>query len=174
MITVYSGACRHHRGDITLRSVYINATGDDAFNTHGSFIVLANISNGRFTSTYIDETGPGWIPAAATYLVGDNVQFYSRLTLQPIGSPNKLVAATPGFGANATVRFRDPIPEDVKRYDMFISVSRYELIQIEFVVLLRAFVNPFVSVLCTSAWPAVALITPRILNVLGHVTVCRR
>ncbi len=64
---------------------------------------------------HIDETGPGWIAGAPRYLVGDRVAFHSRLTLQQIGEPNVLVDATAGYGSNATLRFRDPVPAGVKR-----------------------------------------------------------
>ena len=115
----------HHTGEVLVRDSRVAGTGDDCFNLHGNFIVLSNISNAtRRTSTYVDETGPGWIPAAPLYLVGDDVQFYSRLTLQKIGPPNQLLAASGGFWDAARLVFRDPIPDAVKRYDMFLSTSR--------------------------------------------------
>ena len=42
------------------------------------------------------------MPRAPTYMLGDAVQFYSRLTLQPLGAPNRLLAASA-----SRLRFRD-------------------------------------------------------------------
>lgn len=116
----------HHAGKITLRNSTIDSTGDDCFNTHGNFILLMELalSGDRRRASYIDETGPGWLPEAATMLVGDTVQFFSRLTLQPLGQPTVLLAAQGGFGPNATLLFQDPIPPSVLPYDMFLSLDR--------------------------------------------------
>lgn len=116
----------HHKGGITLVDSTISATGDDCFNTHGNFIVLMSVgvAGDRRRATYVDETGPGWLPEAATLMAGDAVQFYSRLSLQPVGPPTVLVSATGGFGDNATLFFRDSIPPEVLPYDMFLSLDR--------------------------------------------------
>jgi hypothetical protein len=116
----------HHAGKITLQNSTIDSTGDDCFNTHGNFIVLMELAlfGDRRRASYIDETGPGWLPEAATLLVGDVVQFYSRLTLQPLGAPTVLLAATGGFGGNATLFFQDPIPLTALPYDMLLSLDR--------------------------------------------------
>jgi hypothetical protein len=127
----------HHKGTISLRETLVNGTGDDCFNPHANFIVLSEISDDRRSATYIDETGPGWVPQAPLYLVNDRVRFYSRLTLQPVvdagagtgtsasaGAEHRLVNATGGYGANATLRFDRPIPASVRRYDMLLSVER--------------------------------------------------
>eukprot|EP00039_Didymoeca_costata_P028996 m.22807 g.22807 ORF g.22807 m.22807 type:complete len:817 (-) comp7442_c0_seq1:1203-3653(-) len=121
----------HHTGNLVLRNTLVSNTGDDCFNVHGNFIILSDISNDRMSATYIDETGPGWITGAPTYLVGDTVKFFSRLSLQQIGLTNTLTGATGGFGANATVSFSQPIPEEVKRYDMFLSYSRISSLDVE-------------------------------------------
>jgi hypothetical protein len=109
-----------HKGRIILKNTIINGTGDDCFNPHANFIILSDIlssnPHGGRTATYIDETGPGWIPQAALQLVGDRVRFYSRLTLQPIGDELTLVNATGGYGTKATVTFNKPIPAGVRRY----------------------------------------------------------
>jgi hypothetical protein len=112
-------------GRISLRDSQIDSTGDDCFNTHGNFVVLMNVgvAGDALRATYVDETGPGWLPEAATLMVGDAVQFYSRLELQPLGAPTVLLAATGGFGPNATLLFRD-IPPGVRPYDMFLSLAR--------------------------------------------------
>jgi hypothetical protein len=116
----------HHKGSLTLVNSTISDTGDDCFNTHGNFIALMDVgvAGDRRRATYVDETGPGWLPEAATLMAGDGVQFYSRLSLQPVGPPTVLVSATGGFGANATLFFRDPIPPEVLPYDMFLSLDR--------------------------------------------------
>ena len=116
----------HHAGRITLQNSTIDSTGDDCFNAHGNFIVLMDValSGDRRRASYIDETGPGWLPEAATLLVGDAIQFYSRLTLEPLGEPTVLLAATGGFGPNATLFFQDPIPLSVLPYDMLLSLDR--------------------------------------------------
>lgn len=115
----------HHTGHILMHNSTINGTGDDCFNAHGNFIVLSSIDGAdRRSAHYIDETGSGWIPGLGEQLIGDRVAFFSRLTLQRIGSPNVLVSGTGGFGENATLLFRDPVPEGVLRYDMLISLDR--------------------------------------------------
>lgn len=76
----------HQSGSVTMDGMTIEGAGDDCFNNHGNFIVLANISADRRRAAYIDETGPGWFPQAAVHMVGDRVAFYSRLTLQQIGT----------------------------------------------------------------------------------------
>jgi hypothetical protein len=127
----------HHRGRVTLRDTVVNGTGDDCFNSHANFIVLANISSDRLSATYIDETGPGWYPRAAAYLVGDRVRFYSRLSLQAIGGDSdsqplhRLVEAAGGFGAGATLVFDHPIPAGVARYDMMISTERVAALDVD-------------------------------------------
>ena len=82
------------------------------------------VAGDRRRATYVDETGPGWLPEAAALMAGDVVQFYSRLSLQPVGPPTALVSATGGFGGNATLLFRDSIPPEVLPYDMFLSLDR--------------------------------------------------
>jgi hypothetical protein len=115
----------HHRGSIVLRDSLVSATGDDCFNVHGNFIILSDLLPDRHVAQYIDETGPGWFPGLPAHLIGDRVAFYSRLTLQQIGAENVLVDAPGGFGGSeATMEFRDPIPEGVYRYDMLISLDR--------------------------------------------------
>lgn len=59
----------HHTGNIVLRDTLVSKTGDDCFNVHGNFFVMSEVSLGRVTATYIDETGPGWIPASPTFMV---------------------------------------------------------------------------------------------------------
>lgn len=120
----------HHRGTVTLDRVKVLATHDDCFNVHGNYVVLSEIlGSERRSATYIDETGPGWVTALPLMLVEDlaprpvRVGFFNRKTLQRIGGDNYLVSATGGFGPNATVRFRDPIPAGVRRYDMFLSLD---------------------------------------------------
>jgi hypothetical protein len=120
----------HHHGLILLDNMTIEGSGDDCFNAHGNFIVLTNASTDRLSTGYIDETGPGWFPQAVTRMIGDTVQFYSRLTLRSLGPPNKIVSVTGGFGYNATVRFEHPIPSEVKRYDMFLSLDRISRVRV--------------------------------------------
>eukprot|EP01043_Picozoa_sp_COSAG02_P006096 COSAG02_NODE_170_length_31534_cov_33.568498_15_plen_1274_part_00 len=114
----------HHQGAIVMRNSTIAGTGDDCFNVHGNFIVISDILDRRHTLHYIDETGPGWFPGLGKYLVGDRVAFFSRLTLQQIGPENVLLRGSGGFGENASLTFRDPIPAGVLRYDMLISLDR--------------------------------------------------
>jgi hypothetical protein len=116
----------HHKGSITLVDSKISETGDDCFNAHGNFIALMDVgvAGDPRRATYVDETGPGWLPEAAALMAGDAVQFFSRLSLQPVGAPTALVSATGGFGTNATLLFRDPIPAEVRPYDMFLSLDR--------------------------------------------------
>jgi hypothetical protein len=124
----------HHRGLIKMRNSLVNGTGDDCFNVHGNFLVLAATQvpgHPADTVEYIDETGPGWFPAAPLGMIGDRVAFYSRLTLQQIGDENILLGATGGFGENATLKFRDPVPAGVFRYDMLISLDRVASLDIE-------------------------------------------
>jgi hypothetical protein len=122
----------HHTGTIVLRDSVVSGTGDDCFNVHGNFIVLSDIlSPDRRSARYIDETGPGWFPGLAQYLKGDRVAFFSRLTLQQIGADNLLLDGTGGFGANASLTFRDPIPAGVLRYDMLISLDRVSSLDTE-------------------------------------------
>ena len=128
----------HHSGIIKVLDSSFQGQGDDCFNLHGNFIVVDSVNVGARTDgavnttgaaagantlTYIDETGPGWITAAPTWFVRDEVQFYSRITLQPIlgagGGRNVITAAT-----KTTVSFRDPIPAGVKQFDMFLSMKR--------------------------------------------------
>ena len=90
-----------------------------------SLFSVSDLLPDRHVAQYIDETGPGWFPGLPAHLIGDRVAFYSRLTLQQIGAENVLVDATGGFGgSDATMEFRDPIPEGVYRYDMLISLDR--------------------------------------------------
>ena len=119
----------HGPGMIKIEGSSFQGQGDYCFNVHGNFIVIDSVDsigdaggNTTHSVSYIDETGPGWITAAPTWFVGDEVQFYSRTTLQPIPAQaggtaatqhNAIVAATP-----TTVTFRDPIPSGVHRYDM--------------------------------------------------------
>ena len=63
----------HHRGAVIVNNTLVADTGDDCLNVHSNFFVLSNFSADRRMATYIDETGPGWIPAAPTYMVGDKV-----------------------------------------------------------------------------------------------------
>ena len=107
----------HHAGHIELLRSSFQGGGDDGFNVHGNFIVLRSIT-GPKRVTYIDETGPGWITAAPTFFVGDEVTFYARLTLQSLGT-NVIAEATPG-----EVVFARPLPASLKRFDMFISAKR--------------------------------------------------
>jgi hypothetical protein len=90
----------HHKGRIILKDSLINGTGDDCFNPHGNFIILSSISADRRTVTYIDETGPGWIPQAALQLIGDRVRFYNRLTLQQVHSDSDEGKASRGGKSN--------------------------------------------------------------------------
>ena len=99
--------------------------GDDCFNVHGNFFVLADAHLSPHKVSYIDETGPGWIPGSPARMVGDVVAFYSRQTLQQLGPDNRIVSATAGFGAeNATITLAQPVPAAVKNYDMLISKTR--------------------------------------------------
>jgi hypothetical protein len=101
---------------------------------HGNFIIIqslpttsANISNSFINNVieYVDETGPGWVTALPTWLIGDEVRFYSRITLQAIGGMNVITSATA-----STVQFRDPLPAGVRRYDMFLSLRRVASVDI--------------------------------------------
>ena len=140
----------HHAGHIVLRNTHVAGTGDDCFNTHGNFFVLgarqqpspsalSSLSstdddderNETAVVSYIDETGPGWIPGSPTFMVGDEVAFYSRQTLQQLGPANRIVAATGGFGRNATITFAEPVPTAVKNYDMVISTTRVTTLDVE-------------------------------------------
>lgn len=122
----------HHRGSIVMRDSVVSGTGDDCFNVHGNFIIMSDILGpDRRSARYIDETGPGWFPGLAQHLKGDRVAFFSRLTLQQIGADNMLVEGTGGFGANASLIFRDPIPAGVLRYDMLISLDRVSSLDTE-------------------------------------------
>lgn len=122
----------HHRGSIVMRDSVVSGTGDDCFNVHGNFIIISDIlGHDRRSARYIDETGPGWFPGLAQYLKGDRVAFFSRLTLQQIGADNMLVEGTGGFGPNASLAFRDPIPKGVLRYDMLISLDRVSSLDVE-------------------------------------------
>ena len=76
----------HHKGHIELLRSSFQGQGDDGFNVHGNFIVLESVINAS-SVRYVDETGPGWISAAPTYLVGDEVEFFNRRTLQRLGMP---------------------------------------------------------------------------------------
>lgn len=87
----------HHSGHVYMNGVTIDGAGDDCFNSHGNFIVLTNMTASGLTAGYIDESGPGWFPGAATLLVGDQVAFYSRATLQRIGGTAIITSATPGY-----------------------------------------------------------------------------
>ena len=116
----------HHRGSIVLEDSQVHDPGDDCFNTHSNFVLLASLSLAadRTRATYVSETGPGWVAAVPTHIIGERVAFFSRLTLQQLGRPTTVLAATAGFGENATVTFADPIPASVRRYDMFIPLER--------------------------------------------------
>lgn len=108
----------HHSGPILLRNTSVQGQGDDGFNIHGNFI-LAVKQLGLKTIEYIDERGSGWIHAAPTMMLGDQVHFFSRRTLQPIGAVNEILAAT-----ETTVTFAAPLPAELKRFDMFHSRKR--------------------------------------------------
>ena len=113
----------HHSGHVEVLRSSFQGGGDDGLNVHGNFIVLDSVT-GPNTVKYIDETGPGWITAAPTFIVGDEIEFYSRMTLQRLGS---------NFIAEATateVVFVHPLPADLKRYDMFLSVRRVASLEI--------------------------------------------
>jgi hypothetical protein len=121
----------HHHGSIVMRDSVVSGTGDDCFNVHGNFIVVSEILGAdRRSARYIDETGPGWFPGVGPHLHGDRVAFFSRLTLQQIGPDNMLVEGTGGFGKNASLTFRDPIPAGVLRYDMLISLDRVSVVNL--------------------------------------------
>ena len=129
----------HHRGSIVLRDTLVTGTGDDCFNTHGTFVVLGEFLNGtdgspRAAATYIDQTGPGWLEALPTHLLGQRVAFFSRLTLRRLGPPGwttTLLGATGGFGRNATLRFADAVPPGVLRYDMVLAIDRATSLDVE-------------------------------------------
>ena len=125
----------HHRGAIALRRTLVTGTGDDCFNTHGTFVVLGELlGDDRTAATYVDQTGPGWLLALPTHLVGQRVAFFSRLTLRRLGPPGfttTLRAATPGFGRNATLMFADAVPSDVRRYDLMLAVDRSTSLDVE-------------------------------------------
>lgn len=57
--------------------------------------------------------------------------FFSRGSLQRIGSETVVVKATGGFGRNSTVTFRDAVPAGVLRYDMFISLTRFPSLDVQ-------------------------------------------
>eukprot|EP00041_Stephanoeca_diplocostata_P036209 m.1309068 g.1309068 ORF g.1309068 m.1309068 type:complete len:831 (-) comp24823_c0_seq7:2074-4566(-) len=107
----------HHRGSIELTRVSVQGQGDDGFNVHGNFVVVQDIVNSH-TVHYIDESGPGWVTAAPTYLIGDTVQFYARGSLHWLQS-NRIVNAS-----TDTVTFAQPLPSTLQRFDMFISSTR--------------------------------------------------
>jgi hypothetical protein len=104
-------------GLISVENTTIQGQGDDGFNIHGGFITVVK----QLTPTsveYIDERGAGWIEAAPSYMVGDAVEFYSRRTLQPLGTSTIV-------SANLTaVAFADKLPAAFKRFDMFHSLKR--------------------------------------------------
>eukprot|EP00730_Choanoeca_flexa_P007497 TRINITY_DN12341_c3_g2_i1.p1 TRINITY_DN12341_c3_g2~~TRINITY_DN12341_c3_g2_i1.p1 ORF type:complete len:800 (+),score=140.64 TRINITY_DN12341_c3_g2_i1:106-2505(+) len=108
----------HHQGAINVQGCDIQWQGDDAFNLHGNFVLIDRFVTPTIAQ-YVDESGPGWITAAPTYMVGDTVRFYSRRTLRKLTpTDNRIVAA------NAThVEFAHP-EVAVARYDMFLSLSR--------------------------------------------------
>ncbi len=125
----------HHAGTVSVENCSFQGQGDDGLNIHGNFIVLNKIikngslslgTNNSFSKVqYIDETGPGWITSAPTYFVGDTVEFFSRQNLKNLTYPGrhqyraKIVSATDKF-----VTFDKPLPPGLKRFDMFISVTR--------------------------------------------------
>eukprot|EP00040_Diaphanoeca_grandis_P026224 m.146702 g.146702 ORF g.146702 m.146702 type:complete len:837 (+) comp30490_c0_seq2:212-2722(+) len=114
----------HGPGKISVIDSSMQGQGDDGFNVHGNFVVVNHFIDAH-TAIYIDETGPGWITATPTHLIGDQIQFYSRATLQPIGERNVITAATA-----TTVVFRDALPVDVKLFDMFLSMTRVASLEI--------------------------------------------
>lgn len=132
----------HHAGHITLLNSSFEGGGDDGFNVHGNFIVLKDIEQdidrlgpaeagaaegaARFPRvSYIDETGPGWITAAPTYFIGDAVEFYSRRTLQKLGS-NIVRSATA-----SEIVFEQSLPTELKKFDMLLSLRRIASLTIE-------------------------------------------
>lgn len=102
----------HTSGKVVVADSSFGGQGDDGFNLHGNFIVLGRRINAT-TSEYVDETGPGWITATPTFIVGDTVEFYSRKTLAPLG--RGLVAEATG----KVVRFEAPIPEGTYYFSLF-------------------------------------------------------
>jgi hypothetical protein len=139
----------HHAGQITLRRSSFQGGGDDGFNVHGNFVVLSalpDLDSDASSSAqqpqhaqpqhaqpqpqqpragYIDETGPGWITAAPTFFIDDEVEFYSRRTLQKLGT--SVIAS-----ATATeIVFATALPSTLKRYDMLLSLKRVASLTME-------------------------------------------
>ena len=107
----------HTSGKIVLEDSSFEAQGDDGFNVHGNFVVVGRRVNSS-AAQYVDETGPGWVTALPSLLVGDTVAFYSRGTLAPLG--HAVIASADAD----TVVFDRPIPKAVLLWDMFISLDR--------------------------------------------------
>ena len=119
----------HHAGPITLRNTSVQGQGDDGFNIHGNFIMVVKRLDAHSVE-YIDERGSGWIHAAPTKMIGDAIAFYSRRTLQRL-SRNSTRSTRTADDANSivwanasVVRFANPLPPALKRFDMFLSLKR--------------------------------------------------
>eukprot|EP01052_Picozoa_sp_SAG31_P016152 SAG31_NODE_1060_length_10111_cov_17.871354_4_plen_427_part_00 len=112
----------HHSGEILMDSCSFQGQGDDGCNPHGNFIVIVRATD-RNTVEYISERGPGWVGDAPTHMIGDEVQFFSRGTLQRIDDASSegsvIVAAT-----ESSVTFSRPLPAKAKPFDMFLSLKR--------------------------------------------------
>ena len=102
-----------------MKNSSMQGQGDDGFNIHGNFIVVESILTDPSRMSYINEGGAGWVESSPMFMIGDAVQFYARGTLQPLGPPNRIVAATP-----TAVSFQHPIDATVQRFDMFLSLKR--------------------------------------------------
>jgi hypothetical protein len=107
----------HHKGRIELFDSSFEGQGDDGFNCHGNFIIVSQFISAR-TVAYIDESGPGWIKASPSYMVGDRVSFYSR------GGLVKLQETTIVAADERSATFADDISPHVSPWDMFISTTR--------------------------------------------------